>query len=334
MPRVLALILASLALASPVHAEVRVGDDSAFVGGSVTIDEAADGSVHGAAGTIRLNAPVAGDARLAAGSLELGPNAAIAENASLAGGRLVIKGSVRGDLKAAGGHVTIDGPIGGDASVAAGTLELGPNANIAGRLRFRGGTLDKDPAAHVGRGIEHRGSRKQHDAGPFGNARGRWIWTAGLMVLAAILAAALPGPSNRMMDELRAQPWMAPLLGFLVLTAVPVAAVLVMITIIGIPIGILALLAYAALLLVGYVSAAVVIGGLLLGRFKAEAVQLAAWRAGAAVLAVLALALVSRIPFLGGFVQFAALVVGVGLVIGLLYRRGAPPSVGAPPAAA
>ena len=138
---------------------------------------------------------------------------------------------------------------------------------------------------------------------------------------AAILAAFLPGPSNRMMEELRAQPWMAPLLGFIVLTAVPVAAVLVMITVIGIPIGLLALLAYAALVLVGYVSAAVVIGGLLLGRFKAEAVGLGTWRAGAAVLAMLALALLARIPYFGSLLQLAALLVGVGLVIGLFRRR-------------
>jgi len=90
---------------------------------------------------------------------------------------------------------------------------------------------------------------------------------------------------------------------------------------IGIPIGLLALLAYAALVLVGYVSAAVVIGGLLLGRFKAEAVGLGTWRAGAAVLAMLALALLARIPYFGSLLQLAALLVGVGLVIGLFRRR-------------
>ena len=125
----------------------------------------------------------------------------------------------------------------------------------------------------------------------------------------------------RLREELRAQPWMAPLLGFIVLTAVPVPAVLVMIKVIGIPIGLLALLAYAALVLVGYVSAAVVIGGLLLGRFKAEAVGLGTWRAGAAVLAMLALALLARIPYFGSLLQLAALLVGVGLVIGLFRRR-------------
>jgi len=331
MLRLLALLAAAAALAAPVHAEVRIGTHSSFVGGNVEIDESVDGDVHGAAGRIILNAPVSGSARLAGGRIDVGSHAAIAEDASIAGGRIVVKGAVRGDLKAAGGRITIDGPVGGDATVTAGTLDLGPNARIGGKLRFRGGTLEKDDAAQVAGGIMHRASRGGGHA-PFAYSTGRWVWTASLVLLAAILAAFLPGPSNRMMEDLRAKPWMAPLLGFIVLTAVPVAAVLVMITIIGIPIGLMALLAYAALLLAGYVSAAVVIGGLLLGRFKAEAVGLATWRAGAAVLAMLSLALLARIPYLGGLVQFAALLVGVGLVAALFHRRSPPPA--APSAAA
>jgi len=332
MLRLLALLVAAAALAAPVHAEVRLGGKSAFVGGSVEIDESVDGDVHGAAGSITVNAPVSGSARLAGGRLEIGSQAAIADDASLAGGRIVVRGAVKGDLKAAGGHVTIDGPVGGNASVTAGSLDLGPNARIGGKLKFRGGTLDKDDAAQVTGGITHRASRnRDHDYGPFAHSAGRWIWTAGLMLLAAILAAFLPGPSSRMMEELKEKPWMAPLLGLIVLTAVPIAAVLVMITIIGIPIGLLALLAYVALLLVGYVSAAVVIGGLLLGQFKAEAVGLATWRAGAAVLAMLSLALLARLPFVGGPLQFLALLVGVGLVAGLFRRREPVPAA---PAAA
>ena len=314
MLRALALFVACLAFAAPpVHAEVRIGGSSNFVGGKVEVDDPVGGDLHAAAGNIRVTAPVTGNARMA-------------------GGNISITGAIGGNLKAAGGRVVIDGPVGGDASIAAGTLRLGPNAVIGGQLRFGGGHLEKDDAAVVVGGIRQRAAPERDRS--FGGAKARWIWTAGLMLLAAILAATLPGPSDRMMATLRAKPWMPPLLGFLAITAVPVAAVLVMITIIGIPIGLLALLAYAALLLIGYVTAAVVIGGLLLGRFKAGAIGLATWRAGAAVSIVLALALVSRIPLLGGVVQFAALVLGVGLVIGLAVRAAEPPAVAPSSAAA
>ncbi len=295
---------------------------SIFVGGSVDVDDAVAGSVHGAGGRITVNAAVDGNARLAGGSVQLGPNAAISENASLAGGKVVVSGSVKGNLHAAGGDITIDGPVGGNASVAGGTLHLGPNARIAGNLRFRGGSLDRDPGAQVAGSIEQSSRHtRDHQFTPFPHGGGRWLWTAGLMLLAAIIAGALPGPSARLAQELRARPWMAPLLGFIALTCIPVAAVLVMITIIGIPLGLLALLGYAALLLVGYVCVSVVVGGLLLDRFKADVAGVAAWRAGAAVLAMLALALLARIPFVGGFVVFAALIVGVGMIVAVTLRR-------------
>jgi hypothetical protein len=244
-----------------------------------------------------------------------------------AAGRIVVKAPISGDFRGAAGQVVIDASVGGNVTVAAGQLELGPNARIDGNLRFTGGSLERDPAAQVTGTIEQASGRHGPHFATFGHSGpGRWIWTAGLMLLAAIIAAALPGAADRMAQEFRARPWMPPVLGFIALTCIPVAAVLVMITIIGIPIGVLALLAYAALLLVGYVAAAVVVGGLLLGRFKAEAVGLATWRAGAAVLAMLSLALLARIPYLGGLVQFAALLVGVGLVAALFHRRSPPPA--------
>lgn len=328
MKRRLGMFLACAGLALGAGADDSIGGPSGFVGGSVVIDEAVAGGVRGVGGNVTVNAPVAGSARLAAGRVEIGPAGAIASDASIAAGNVVVKGSVQGNLQVAAGHVTLDGPVGGDASIAAGSLDLGPNARIGGKLRFRGGGLNQDAGAMVAGGIDHR-TGPRHDTYRVGRHAPGWIWTLGLMVLAAIVAAALPGPSARMAAELRARPWMAPLMGFIAITCIPVAAVLVMITIIGIPLGILALLGYAALLLVGYVTAAVVAGGLLLGHFKADAVGMAIWRAGAAVAAMLALALLARIPHLGGLFVFLALVVGVGLIVAVTLRREPPAAAAA-----
>jgi hypothetical protein len=140
------------------------------------------------------------------------------------------------------------------------------------------------------------------------------------MLLAALIAGALPGPSARMAQELRERPWMTVLLGVVALTSIPIAAVLIMVTIIGIPIGIVALLGYVALLLVGYVWLSVVLGGLLLERVKPETAALTAWRMGAAVLTMLAIALLARLPFAGGLVRLAVLACGVGMIVAAIAR--------------
>ena len=303
----LLIVCATLGTAS-MASEIALGE-STFVGGQVKVDEAVDGPLTAAGGRISINAPVSGSARLAAG-------------------RININAAVTGDVQAAAGRVTIDAPVGGDVRVAAGRLHLGPNARIAGSLQFRGGHLERDPGAQVAGSIDHSPAHK-HELASFGSA-GRWIWTATLVLLAALVAAALPGAAARMTQELRERAWMAPLLGFIALTCIPVAAVLVMVTIIGIPIGVLALLAYAALLLVGYLCVSVVVGGLLLERVKPESAALWAWRAGAAALVMLLLALLTRIPIVGGLILFAVLIFGVGLIVAVAFRKKSEP----PPLAA
>ncbi len=318
----IALLLFGLALAGSAAAEDTTASRSVWIGGNVDISQAVEGRVIAAGGNVTVNAPVDGKVRVAGGTVKLGSAAAISGDAAIAGGTITVDGSIKGNLRAAGGQVRINGPVAGDASIAAGTLELGPDARIQGKLTFRGEELRRDPAAQVVGGVEQRTGRwHRHERTAAERFAHGWIWSAGLMVLAALIAAALPGPSRRMAQELRERPWITPLLGLVALISIPIAAVLLMITIIGIPIGLLALIGYVALLLVGYVWLAVVVGGMLLDRVKPETAALTAWRAGAAVLAMLVLAILARVPFVGGLVHLTALVVGVGMIVAVAFRQ-------------
>src|SRR5471032_734591 len=190
--------------------------------------------------------------------------------------------------------------------------------------------MERDPAAQVVGAVEHvRCSNHSHEYTVGERFLRGWVWTMGLMLLAAIIAGALPGPSARMAQELRERPWMTLLLGLIALTSIPVAAVLIMITIIGIPIGILGLLGYAVLLLIGYVWLSVVLGGLLLERVKPETAALTAWRAGAAVVTMLVIALLVRVPFAGEIVKLAVLACGVGMIVAVIARSTRPEAIAA-----
>jgi hypothetical protein len=320
----LASCLAALVLAAGAAAAQAEPVDSIRIGGDVRVTEATSGALTALGGNVEVEAPVAGPLRVAGGDVKVGPDATIGGTASIAGGDVSVKGPINGNLRVAGGEVTLDGPVTGNASIASGSLTLGPNARIGGMVEFHGGELHRDPAAQVTGGIiEHaRGNamRHQHELTPLERFTRGWAWSAGLVVLAALLAGALPGPSQRLANELRERPWMSALLGLLAFSAIPVAAVLVMITIIGIPIGLLALALYAVLLLVGYVWLAVVIGGLILERVSPETAALTAWRVGAAVLAMLAFAILARVPYFGGPLKMAALVVGVGMITAAVFR--------------
>jgi cytoskeletal protein CcmA (bactofilin family) len=318
----LTLLLSCLALTGSAVAEEAAATQWIRIGPNVDISEAMQGPVFAAGGTVTVEAPVDGSVRAAGGTVRIDSTAAISGDASLAGGSITVDGTIKGNLHAAGGHIRINGPVTGDVSVAGGALAIGPDARIGGKVVFRGGDLRRDSAAQVTGGVEHRQGRwRGHEPTAAERFTRGWIWTMGLMMLAALIAAALPGPSQRMAQELRERPWITPLVGFLTLTSVPLAAVLLMLTIIGIPIGLLALIGYGVLLLVGYVWVAVVVGGMLLDRVKPETAALTAWRAGAAVLTMLVLAILVRMPLVGGAFKLAALVVGVGMIVAVVFRQ-------------
>ena len=317
-----AAFLTSLLLAGLMAAGGARANDLIRIGADVSISEPTHGSLAAVGGMVAVDAPVDKDLRVAGGDVEVGPDAAVGGNALVAGGDVTVKGPVRGYLRVAGGEVKLDGPVAGNVSVAAGSLTLGPDARIAGKLDFRGGELNRDPAAQVTGGIQHvqRHGMEHHEATLAERYSRGWTWTAVLLVLAALVAGGLPGPSQRLAQELLERPWLSALLGFLTITAVPVAAVLLVCTIIGIPIAIAGMLLYVLLLLTGYVWLAVVLGGLILDRVNAETAALTAWRVGAAVLTMLVIAIMARLPYVGGVLKLSALVVGVGMIVGAVFR--------------
>jgi hypothetical protein len=227
-----------------------------------------------------------------------------------------VLGGVGGYLHAAGGRVLIDGRVDGDVEAAAGELELGPQARIAGKLRYRSGApLRQDADAQVQGGIErlempvHRVAQRSPAPAAFG------VWTLGLMALAAVLVAVWPGFFGRVADAARGRLGWSVLAGFLALVAVPAAIVVLLATVIGIPLALLAVLGYLALLLVGYVSAGIALGQLALRKWLAARAARKGWRALFAALGVLAIGLAALIPWLGPLVAFLALIAGMGALL-------------------
>ena len=211
----------------PPLAIQRQGDDQLVCGGTPALRDAVAGDTLALGGKVRLGGDVGRSVYAAAGQL-----------------------SVAGKV----GRVSIDGPVGGDVTVTAGQVELGPRASIAGKLRYGSREpLVRDAAAEVAGGVEAMampmnggaaGDMAWHDHATRGFASAWSVtWTLGLVLLLALLLAALPGPCAAVARTLRERPGASLLLGFVWLVCVPVAAVLMAVTVIGSLFGLLALLA-------------------------------------------------------------------------------------------
>jgi cytoskeletal protein CcmA (bactofilin family) len=309
-----------------VVVDTRVGGDVLAVGGNVRIGGDVDAGVFAAGGDVLLNGRVKRSVRVAGGQVEIGPRAELGGNLSVAGGQVRVEGTVFGYVQVAGGNLVLNGPVGGDVWATGGRITLGPNARIGGRLQYasRAG-LQQDPAAIIKGGTERLDFGSERERTQPERKRGGylgWIWIAGLMVLAVVLVVVAPAFTARVSGALQRQPWFALLLGFIVLVCAPVAAVILLVTVIGLPLGLLALLAYPVLLLIGYELTAIGISDWTMQRFAAQRMQSVAWRAGAAAVAVLLIGLLARLPAIGLVLAFLALLAGIGALV-LLWRRPA-----------
>lgn len=299
-----------------VNVDAAARGDTVVAGGDVRVRSGVGQSLYAAGGRVTVEGVIDRGARVAGGQVEFGRQSVVGGNVSAAGGEVRIDGKVAGYVQASGGQVVINGTVGGDAEVTAGQIELGPDARIAGKLRYLSDSeLRRDPAAQIGGGIERielRGHAHERSAG---RGVAGWLWTLGQMVLAAVVVAALPALSARIAQTAQSRPGWSLLAGFVALVSIPVAALLLLVTLIGAPLSLLVLALYFAVLVAGYAATGIALGDWGLRRFRAEAVTRAGWRIAAAVLGVLAIAVIGRVPFLGGLIVLLALLVGIGALL-------------------
>jgi uncharacterized RDD family membrane protein YckC/cytoskeletal protein CcmA (bactofilin family) len=178
-------------------------------------------------------------------------------------GDLTVDGSVAGDAVAVIGDNTINGPVDGDAVAVMGDLKLGPKARVGGDVVCIGGTLQRDPQAVIDGKIVNQSAGKHfhgftplHMFGALQSFRSVWFWVFNLAIIAlyALVALLFPRAVRSVGDKLVEQPGMSLLAAFLTVLALPVVFLILCVTVIGIPLAILLVPAFIALMMFGKAS--------------------------------------------------------------------------------
>ena len=296
----------------------EIGGDLAAAGGDVRIEKPVNQGAYVVGHHVLLNSSVGRSVRAAGGTVELGRTARVVANASLAGEHVLVLGPVGGYLQAAGGHILIDSAIGGDVDVAARSIELGPNTRINGKLRYESRhQVKRDQGAQVSGGIEQSDravARTQERYTRFGHRAG-WVWSGGIIVLSAVLMAALPSFGARLGDTVKSRWGWSLLTGFIALVCIPILALVLLLTIVGIPLALALFAGYFLLLLLGYASSGVAVGDITLRRLAPQHSGQISWRILATALAMFVVILLARIPGLGSLIALAATLTGIGSLL-------------------
>jgi cytoskeletal protein CcmA (bactofilin family) len=321
------------AAGNTINIDGTVKGDVFCAGQNVTINGPVSGDVICAAQNITINGPVAGSVRLAAQTVSLNGN--IGRNASVLSQTLVTSkdSAVSGELMAQAGSVTLNGTIGGETYGNAARLSI--NGQVDGNVRYAAQTVVLGSTAKIGGNLDYTssqqvavatgatitGTTKQTTPKVPDNQRqnAQTAQLAGFLfnlLSALVLGALLIWFAPRFIRGASAQasrPGLTMLLGFAALILVPIAAVMIMFTIIGIPAGILGLIIWGVALFLSRIVAALAFGTVLY-RLQSKG-KLAPRPYAAGALGILAAYLIFALPFVGGFASFLAILYGLGVMV-------------------
>lgn len=313
-----------------VRVDGRLNGDLVAGARRIVVDGQVEGDVFAAGNTIDLRGPIGDSTRIAGQMLTVdttidgdllagGEELLLTENASVAGGLTAaaslveIDGTVGRGARVAAGEIIVRGTVNGDVNVIADRLDLAPGARITGDLDYRARTpLSPEAADRVEGAVRYEEPVEDRDDGGAGFGIAFWFWQVLAALLTGIVAvAALRGVVERLVASIAEETTLGALLGFTAFLLIPVAAAIAIVTLVGLPIGVAAVLLFGLALYAAKLPIAVWIGGRLLGLAgRPGASPYAAMATG-----VLLLYLLFAIPFVGWLFWLAATWLGLGAMV-------------------
>jgi hypothetical protein len=232
-----------------------------------------------------------------------------------------VNGKLVGDLLAFSGDVDINGQLGRNARIRGGHLTIGSRAEIAGQATAQ---LRQPPevsnSAKMGSPLDwtitKHGTEVTYSSGRY-YVHQILKWGASFL-FGLVLLFVVPG---FFFDAVSACNKTAPAIGFgvLFLIATPIAAIIVCITVVGLGVGISAIMLWMISIYAAQVLVGAWLGEKILGAGAGVGAALGRLALGLAILRALGM-----LPFLGGWISSVVVVWGIGAVALAIYKNMRP----------
>ena len=292
-------------------------------------------AVRAAGETINISSDVDGDVMVGGSQVNIASTARVGGDLLLGAGNARIDGLIEGVIKGGGGDVTISSEVRGDVALKVESLTILPTANIQGNLTYTSEEeADIQAGAQIGGVTTHNLPEVKEERArgfPFVLFSGIGGKVTGfIMALLAGLVIILLAPRRltSVAESIRSRPGPSAGWGAVILFATPIAAIIVCITIIGIPLGLIALALWGIAIYLAQIPVGLFIGRWIIGHFRG--VEGKAIMVGALALGLVILRLLSLIPHLGFFIGLAVILFGLGAVVVTLRRLRAKVKEAAP----
>lgn len=306
-----------------VSVRARVDGDIVAAGQRVSVDSEVTGDVIAAAQTVEIRSPVGDDVRASGQHIRVSAPVAghmvvagqtvkltdsVGDWAWLAGDTIEVTGDVGGDLEIRARKVAINGMVNGVVTVTGDVLVIGPETVVEGDLRWDGNNAPEvSPNARIeGELLE---APFPDDEDGF-DLVGKLMFTLSIIVAVVVFYLLFARPLRASVDRIASHPAMSAMLGFVIMVATPIVAIILTFTTLGRWIGLAMLGSYAVILLLGVLTGLFAVGQLALRRVYPvpNRVQVLA----ASVVAVVVVGLLSFVPWVGAIAVIGIWLLGVG----------------------
>lgn len=291
-----------------------IGDDSLIVGGDIVLEDGAtvNGNLFVAGGELRVFPAINGSARI------------YAEKARFFE-------AINGDILFYGSELLIDGVISGNAKIVAQKITFGENAKINGDLEYWTASGEADFSGIVqGSSVYNAKLAKNKVEGKISNkgiaaaiftlvaAVSVWKLLSALVIICVMILATKKYFTDTA-KILFKTPWMNMLKGFGVVVGLPMIAITLCITIVGLPLGIAALMMWVMILYFAKICAAVTLT-YWYAKYKKRSWK--TWQyCGMSLVTYMILCLAFIIPIIGTLAVQGLILIALGALATTKYER-------------
>ena len=298
-------------ISGPVRGSVYVAASKVRIHGPI------EGSVHSTGSEVTIDGAISGSVYLAGSDIVLNESSTVARTVALAGSKVMLKGSANDQAFVAGSEIVLSGSVARGMRASGSEITLENTAYVGGDLHYTSSIEAKiaNDKAIAGRVI--------HDTPPNQRAANDWrdrardsLFSFIVSVVTAAVVLALWGHTLVERAQLvRKLPARIFGRGLLFVLVVPIIAILALITVVGLPAGLILGLLYIVVLMLAPTAA-----GLLVGLQLTQSVENShkpvayVGQLQAAVLGLLVLAIVGFVPLFGPLLSVLAYIGGVGVI--------------------
>lgn len=318
------------AIGGSIITAAPVTGDGLLVAGSISSRAQFLGDLRAVGGSITIEKPVTGD--LMALGLSVSDTSHVGGSVLIGAGSVAVMDGATGPVTIYGNTISLAGDFTKDVTIiSSGHLTIATGTTVHGKLSYQAPELATiSPSAKMLGGVEYTNAsylpnpNTSHTLSFLSIGVFLLVRILGALILAGLLAGLFP----RLAEAITERAYrgnsrsllLTVLLGFAVCVATPVLLLVLLLTFVGIGVALLLLFAYALLALLAFIYAGILLGSILARRFTGRIEVL--WRDG--VIGMLALSLVTLIPYIGSFVVFICSLFSAGALLLLFFSFAFP----------